>query len=47
MLEGTLDPKYRELWRWRPDRIGEDLESAERFLRPKYELASQTGWNHD
>jgi sarcosine oxidase / L-pipecolate oxidase len=47
MLEGTLDAKYRELWRWRPDLIGKDLESAERFLRPKHELAGQIGWDHE
>ncbi len=47
MLEGTLEDKYKELWRWRPDRIGKDPEAEERARRPKLELKDATGWKHE
>ena len=46
-LEGRLKSDYKELWRWRPDRIGKDLESEERARRPKLELRDAVGWKHD
>lgn len=46
-LEGRLESGYKELWRWRPDRIGKDLDSEERARRPKLELRDAVGWKHD
>ncbi|KAF2189006.1 FAD-dependent oxidoreductase [Zopfia rhizophila CBS 207.26] len=45
-LQDTLDQKYKDLWRWRPDRIGKNLESEGRARRPKLELKNATGWKH-
>ncbi|RBR24435.1 uncharacterized protein FIESC28_02925 [Fusarium coffeatum] len=47
MLEGKLDPELQELWRWRPDRVGQDAEIEARSRRPKLELSEAEGWNHD
>ncbi|RBQ69104.1 hypothetical protein FVER14953_20964 [Fusarium verticillioides] len=47
MMDGKLDEKLRDLWRWRPDRVGVDLASEERPRRPKIELKGAEGWNHD
>lgn len=46
-LEGTLRENYKDLWRWRPDRIGRDPESEERASRPKLELKTAAGREHD
>lgn len=46
-LEGTLRKNYKDLWRWRPDRIGKDPESEERASRPKLELKTAAGWKYD
>jgi sarcosine oxidase/L-pipecolate oxidase len=47
MMDGKLDESLRDLWRWRPDRVGLDLASEERPRRPKIELKDAEGWNHD
>jgi len=44
-LEGKLDERYREIWKWRPEKVG-DPESEERGLRYKIALEEATGWKH-
>ena len=46
-LEGSLVAEHKELWRWRPDRIGKDPESEAYAARPKLELREAQGWKHD
>lgn len=45
-LEGTLDPKWKDYWRWRPDRVGQFPEREQRNARFKYDLRDCEGWKH-
>lgn len=45
-LEGTLDPMWKDFWRWRPDRVGEFPEREHRNARFKYDLRDCEGWKH-
>jgi sarcosine oxidase/L-pipecolate oxidase len=45
-LEGTLDPQWKDYWRWRPDRVGQFPEREHRNARYKYDLRDLDGWKH-
>ncbi|KAM0187306.1 hypothetical protein ACHAPI_011219 [Fusarium lateritium] len=45
-LEGTLDAKWKDYWRWRPDRVGHFPEREQRNARFKYDLRDYEGWKH-
>lgn len=45
-LEGTLDAKWKDYWRWRPDRVGQFPEREQRNARFKYDLRDYEGWKH-
>lgn len=45
-LEGTLDARWKEYWRWRPDRVGLFPEREHRNARVKYDLRDCEGWRH-
>ncbi|OAL53593.1 FAD-dependent oxidoreductase [Pyrenochaeta sp. DS3sAY3a] len=46
-LEGRLDAKWRDCWRWRPDRVGEFPEREQRNARFKHDLQDCEGWKHN
>ncbi|KAB8215232.1 FAD dependent oxidoreductase [Aspergillus novoparasiticus] len=45
-LEGQLDPEWKDLWRWRPDRVGVFPDREERNARFKFDLRDCDGWKH-
>ncbi|EAW14926.1 NAD(P)/FAD-dependent oxidoreductase [Aspergillus clavatus NRRL 1] len=45
-LEGTLSEEWKDLWRWRPDRVGVYPEREGRNARFKYDLRDCEGWKH-
>lgn len=46
-LEGTLDEEWKNLWQWRPDRVGVFPEREERNARFKFDLRDCEGWKHN
>jgi sarcosine oxidase/L-pipecolate oxidase len=45
-LERTLDIKWKDYWRWLPDRVGQFPEREQRNARFKYDLRDCEGWKH-
>ncbi|KAI6914357.1 hypothetical protein KC318_g654 [Hortaea werneckii] len=45
-LEGRLDSDWKDLWRWRPDRVGVYPEREARNARFKFDLRDCEGWRH-
>lgn len=45
-MEGTLREDWKDLWRWRPDRVGVFPEREARNARFKYDLRDCEGWKH-
>ena len=43
-MEGTLDPKWKGCWRWRPDRVGRFPVREQRNARGG--LRDCDGWKH-
>jgi len=46
-LEGALDDRWKDYWRWRPDRVGQFPEREQRNARFKHDLRNCEGWKHN
>ncbi|KAF9771818.1 hypothetical protein IL306_010516 [Fusarium sp. DS 682] len=45
-LEGSLDTRWKDYWRWRPDCVGQFPEREQRNARLKHVLRDIEGWKH-
>ena len=46
-LEGKLEERHRQTWKWRPERVGKSYECDELASRYKIPLQEASGWKHE